>query len=268
MKTKTTLCTYLTCFFLILFTASSLRAQLVTAGNDDGSDGTLRSEISDTPEGGVVTFAPGVTMAGLTSQITITKNITITGNGLGTTTIDGNDAARIFFVIAGKTLTINDLTITNGADLDGGAIFVSGGTLNMTSVEINNSKAYGSSGSGGAIYLDEGSNFMAMNASFMSNRANRAGGAIEDNSGDETTISIANSMFSDNNAGVSPAVAAPGNGGAIHITGAGNMDISFTGLAIMHNIWIFELSSAVSNFISEDSRCLSLNIKFLQINFL
>ncbi|MAZ26149.1 MAG: nuclease [Cytophagaceae bacterium] len=228
MKTKTTLCTYLTCFFLILFTASSLRAQLVTAGNDDGSDGTLRSEISDTPEGGVVTFAPGVTMAGLTSQITITKNITITGNGLGTTTIDGNDAARIFFVIAGKTLTINDLTITNGADLDGGAIFVSGGTLNMTSVEINNSKAYGSSGSGGAIYLDEGSNFMAMNASFMSNRANRAGGAIEDNSGDETTISIANSMFSDNNAGVSPAVAAPGNGGAIHITGAGNMDISFT----------------------------------------
>ncbi len=52
------------------------------------------------------------------------------------------------------------------------------------------------------------------------NSSVRAGGGIEDNSGDATVVSLTNVRFNGNNAGN-----APGNGGAVHITGSGNMDI-------------------------------------------
>ena len=55
------------------------------------------------------------------------------------------------------------------------------------------------------------------------------GGAIEDNSRGGTTIAVTNSMFMDNRTG-----AAPGNGGAIHITGNGNMNV--TGGRFLRNI--------------------------------
>ena len=39
-----------------MLTASFSHGQLVTSGLDDGSDGTLRQEITDTPAGGTITF--------------------------------------------------------------------------------------------------------------------------------------------------------------------------------------------------------------------
>lgn len=49
----------------------------------------------------------------------------------------------------------------------------------------------------------------------------RAGGGIEDNSGESTTVTLVDVTLSDNTTG-----SAPGNGGGVHITGPGDMDIS------------------------------------------
>ena len=56
------------------------------------------------------------------------------------------------------------------------------------------------------------------------NRANRAGGGIEATADSSTTL--LNVALNQNNVGVSPATAAPGNGGGLHITGNGSAEIT------------------------------------------
>jgi len=53
----------------------------------------------------------------------ITTPITIEGGGY---TISGNNTFRIFHVSAAGTLTLNNVTITGGADTNGGGIYSNG----------------------------------------------------------------------------------------------------------------------------------------------
>ncbi len=55
----------------ILIFAGSMQGQLVTSAADDGSDGTLRQEIEDTPAGGEITFAPTIMSITLTAELVI-----------------------------------------------------------------------------------------------------------------------------------------------------------------------------------------------------
>ena len=121
-----------------------------------------------------------------------------------------------------------------GADQGGGAIFNAGGTLNVFSSSLSANIADGASGSGGAILNDAGGVTLVAASDFTGNIANRAGGAIEDNSGAGLGLSLTNNSFTANNAGVAPAAASPGNGGAVHITGAGNSNI--TGGSVTGNL--------------------------------
>ncbi|WP_051907745.1 choice-of-anchor Q domain-containing protein [Flavimarina sp. Hel_I_48] len=219
MKQRTTLSNFIyCCLTCIAFTVVS-HAQVVTSGADDGSDGTLRVEINDTPSGGTITFS--VSSIDLNSEISIDKDLTITGD----VTIDAGSNSRIFTISSGTT-SLKDITLTNGMADNGGAVMVAGSELMLDNVTISNSIANGASGSGGAILVREGAKLTALNSSFQNNRANRAGGAIEGDYGDLLGISLTDTDFTGNNAGVAPATAAPGNGGAIHITGAGNITIS------------------------------------------
>ena len=90
-------------------------------------------------------------------QIEINKNLTIKGEtGAGTDILDAKKMSRIFKVESGKTLTLENLTLTGGnaegtQDVDkyGGAIYASGATVNITNCTFKgNEAAYG----GGAIY--------------------------------------------------------------------------------------------------------------------
>ena len=74
---------------------------------------------------------------------------------------------------------------------------------------------------GGAILNNVGATLTMDRAIFTGNTANRAGGAIEDVSGDDGGFSgfqVINSTFTMNSVGT-----APGNGGAIHISGDGDL---------------------------------------------
>ncbi len=205
--------------------SDNVMAQLVTSSADDGSDGTLRQEILDTPAGGEITFADGIALITLTGELVLDKELTISATEGADVTLDANQAGRIFTINAGP-VTLNNLDLMNGLADDGGAIFIVGADLSINGCNISNSVANGATGSGGGIFVDAGATLTASNSSFSSNQANRAGGAIEDNSGAGLNIVLTNINFTANNAGVAPATAAPGNGGAIHITTAGEIQIT------------------------------------------
>ena len=219
MKQTITSSKFFYCLFVLIGFAFTGHAQVVTSGADDGTDGTLRVEINDTDPGGTITF-DGVSTVMLTSALSIDKDLTISGE----VTIDAQNSSRIFTVTSG-TLNLKDLKLTNGTADDGGAISVMDADLILDGVEIMNSTANGASGSGGAILVGTGATLDAKNSMFKNNTANRAGGAIEGAFGDTMGIMLTDTDFMGNNAGVSPATASPGNGGAIHITGAGNSSI-------------------------------------------
>ncbi len=207
----------------LLFVGYCAHGQIVTSTADDGSQGTLRNEIEAALPGGIITFGLNVNNITLLGQITIDKSIIITGNGIVNTTVNGGAVGRIFNITNGDVV-INDLRLINGLADNGGAIQVENASLLLSGVDISNSIANGASGSGGAILLGTGSEMTATNSTFKNNLANRAGGAIEMIAGTELTL--INSVFEMNNAGLAPATAAPGNGGAIHITGMGMATIN------------------------------------------
>jgi len=223
---------------MALLVSSHSFSQVVTSGADDGSDGTLRQEIADTPSGGIITFE-GVTTVTLNSELVIDKSLRITGPlnaGELFLTIDANFQGRSFNVTSGN-VELDDLIITNGVEENGGAIYVSNAILLVNNSRITGNVANGTgspAGSGGGIFVDEGAVLTVTDTEMSSNQANRAGGAIEDNSGAGLGVILNNVDFENNNAGAAPASALPGNGGAVHITGAG--DITITGGSVIGNV--------------------------------
>ncbi len=213
--------TFLLAMAFGLLASQTSNAQLVTSGADDGSDGTLRAEIADTPAGGEVTFSAAVLLVTLDSELIIDKELTITGSPIVNTIIDADGNGRAFNITAGP-VTFTNLNIINGDAEDGGGIFVAGADLSLEGCAITDNIASGSSGSGGGIFVDAGATLTATDTDISGNQANRAGGEIEDNSGAGLAITLDNVTLDNNNAGVAPATASPGNGGGLHITGAGD----------------------------------------------
>uniref|UniRef100_UPI0036F37329 choice-of-anchor Q domain-containing protein n=1 Tax=Rhodopirellula bahusiensis TaxID=2014065 RepID=UPI0036F37329 len=126
-------------------------------------------------------------------------------------------------------MTINGTTITgntalgDGADDGGGGVFNNGGSIEITNGSISGNVASGSAGSGGGL-LNFGGSVEIAGTTISGNRANRAGGGIEATADSSTTL--LNVALNQNNVGVSPATAAPGNGGGLHITGNGSAEIT------------------------------------------
>ncbi|HEX8268603.1 MAG TPA: choice-of-anchor Q domain-containing protein [Flavobacterium sp.] len=209
---------------ILLLTGLTVSAQVVTSSSDNGADGTLRTEVAQAAPGSIITFAPGISDITLTSGfITIDKSITITGNGILNTTVNGNNASRIFDITTGNVV-LNDFEIENGLADNGGGIRVFNATLTINALRISSCTANGASGSGGGIYLGTNSELIALNSTISTNTANRAGGGIESVAG--TNVTLTNVQLIANNAGVTPATASPGNGGGFHITGSGTATIT------------------------------------------
>ncbi|MGD9750062.1 MAG: CSLREA domain-containing protein [Acidimicrobiia bacterium] len=120
------------------------------------------------------------------------------------------------------TMTVRGATITgnrasgDAADNGGGGLFNNGGTLEVRASTIADNVADGVAGSGGGVLNDQGTTVVD-GSLLIGNTATRAGGGIEANVG-VTTITA--TKLSGNETGANP-----GNGGAVHLTGAGSVDI-------------------------------------------
>ena len=169
-------------------------------------------------------------------------------------TIDAAGASRVFsFATAGamgeRKVEMFNLSFINGMELNGGAFYAgegedvtcawcvfenntavgdtpgqgggaifTAGAMTLMQTDLRNNNAVTGSGNGGAVLVAPTGSLSVIAGTFDGNVANRAGGAVENNGGSASFEGI---LFSNNVAGLDADTAAPGNGGAIHVSGDG-----------------------------------------------
>ena len=182
----------------------------------NGGDTTIEdSMISDNDAGPGPGNGGGFHLTGagtvtVTDSLVASNSATAEGGGLwnssgGTMTVDGVSL---------------DKNIASGNDPDqgGGAIYNDGGTLSVIdSSSLTANQAIGTSGSGGAL-LNNGGALTVKGSTLADNKSNRAGGGIETVAG---TVDLDRVDLLRNITG-----AAPGNGGGLHVTGAGIVNVT------------------------------------------
>ena len=154
---------------------SNQEVQIVNDENNTltASFSELQSKIDNASEGDEIFLDRDYSLAEGEEQISITKNITINGNGH---TLNGNDAKRILSIDAdGKSITLKNIKFENGkltnTDTKGGAIFSYSSSTSLTIINCefkNNRAAYG-----GAI--DAAGTLTIINSTFENNNASTPG---------------------------------------------------------------------------------------------
>ncbi|EPX75631.1 calcium-binding protein [Salipiger mucosus] len=127
------------------------------------------------------------------------------------------------------TSTVVSFNTARGDDADngGGGIFNNGGTLEVTNSAVNRNDATGEAGSGGNLFSTDG--MVTVDSSLISGgTAARAGGGIEVIDG---TVDISDTDLVNNRTG-----AAPGNGGAVHVTGTDGTMVTISDSSINRNV--------------------------------
>jgi hypothetical protein len=138
---------------IVLLTSVIANAATFTVSNtnDDDGAGSLRYWINQanlSTDEDTIIFDPQVfnapkTITLTSGQISITNSLTINGTGANLLTISGNNQSRIFFSnFSSSTLSINNLTLTQGFALNGGAIYTSS-SLKLSNVVITGNMAMG-----------------------------------------------------------------------------------------------------------------------------
>ena len=230
----------LLCLFVVLISVSSVSAASTvyvnaTGGNDsyngtiDHPYQTIGQGINSVTENGTVYIADGTYSGTGNTNLTITKNMNITGQSQQGTIINGQQSGNSIFTInKGVTVTITNLTLTNGTDTNyGGAIYnygnltitnstltdntaaVGGAIYNYGNLTITNStlKDNTATNTGGAIINDHGT-LTVTNSTLTDNTAQQQGGAIYNYQG---TLTVTNSTLTDNTAAVGGAIFNEGN---------------------------------------------------------
>ncbi len=126
--------------------------------------------------------------------------------------------------------TMITLNTASGAEANqgGGGVFNAGGTVMINGAVITDNVCDGMAGSGGGILNDLGT-LTVIDTEINGNSSIRAGGGIEENSTSGQILTMTNVTLNNNTTASSP-----GNGGGLHITGAGDSNIS--GGIVMSNI--------------------------------
>ncbi|HVM15008.1 MAG TPA: hypothetical protein VM287_11875 [Egibacteraceae bacterium] len=148
-------------------------------------------------------------------DLDITGDVVVDGRGA---TIDAAGLDRAFDV-QGGSLWLQKVTLTGGAPSagEGGGAVRSTGTLSLKRVHLTANAVTGDGASGGAV-LNDGGVLHAEHSEMRNNTAIRAGGAIEAVAG---TTNLDRVVLAENHTGP-----APGNGGGLHLTGAGAVTVT------------------------------------------
>jgi predicted outer membrane repeat protein len=170
------------------------------------TDSALRSALTNALDGDIIMFSgvtPGTTTIALTSRLpTITKNITIQGNGITLTraaswTTVSDSSQMLYIYNAGSNITVNlsRIHFKGGRTTDyGAAINNAGETLNMESCVFSDNRTNGSGdavGYGGAIYNT--GTLTVKGCTFYNNNAFYHGGAIY--TSDVSTLTLTGNLF-------------------------------------------------------------------------
>jgi len=193
---------------LTLYSLSAGAATFTVANLNDSGPGSLRQAILDanaTAGDDTVAFQNGLsgTIILTSGQIEIDSNININGPGADVLAVSGNKAWRIFTINPGASVTMDGLTLKDGATIDGGGgggIYNEGGALTVSNSTLSgNSASLGGGGVhnfGGTVIV---SNCTIHNNSEGSAQSGFGGGGIANNGG---TLTVSNSTLKSNSSSV------------------------------------------------------------------
>jgi hypothetical protein len=165
---------------------------VVTSLEDTTADGTLRWAITqaNSTAGGIYD-AIDINTEGtitLTSDLpAITAGVTITGTGMATTIIDGNNLYRAIYNSGSRTIVIEDMTFKQGKNVswNGGLIYNSNGTMTFNRIKISDHSSW-------AFYQHNGGVTTFNNSQFVNN-----GYAItSDHGGTPSALSLTDTNYS------------------------------------------------------------------------
>ena len=139
-------------FSLLGLNVGGVRAATLTVTNANNTGaGSLRQAIADAADGDTIDFsnffnsARTISFTVITNEITINKNLTITGPGSALLTIDAGTFGRVFNISDNtKTVSISGMKLTNGKVTglggSGGAIF-NASTTTLTDLIVTSNQA-------------------------------------------------------------------------------------------------------------------------------
>ncbi|MBA3832267.1 MAG: right-handed parallel beta-helix repeat-containing protein [Chthoniobacterales bacterium] len=174
-------------------------ATLTVTSTEDSVPGSLRQAIADAAAGDIITFAlPSPSTISLTSgNLLVNKDLTISGPGARSLTIERNSSAGVFGIIeiaSGQVVTISGVTLTH-ANGDFGAID-NLGTLILQSCAVSDNTAFDLSACAGGI-CNEG-NLTVLNSTIANNVTEDAAAGISSSKG---TVTLTNCTISGNDVG-------------------------------------------------------------------
>ncbi|MBP2044857.1 beta strand repeat-containing protein [Methanobacterium aggregans] len=182
-----------------------------TTGNDTIGSGTaenpfltIEKGVNTAKAGDNVNIADGTYSGTGNTNITINKNMNITGQSQAGTIINGTSNNWIFRISKDMTVTIKNITLTQGNTTGTGGAIDNRGTLTVVNCNFTDNHA---NTHGGAIFNEK--NLTVSNCTFNNNDATYYGGAIQNGNilyPERSRLNVQDSSFTDNHAG---------NGGAI-----------------------------------------------------
>ncbi len=155
----------------------------------------------------------------LSGDLDVFTVLTLEGEGAATTTIDLVVADRLLD-IGGVPVTVRDLTISGGGQVDeGGAIRAGGAPLVLERVALRTNTAL----FGGAVFAYASADVTITDSVFAGNQALEQGGglaAVPAGAGDPATVTITGGEFTDNVVG--------GRGGGVYVNALAALNVSGT----------------------------------------
>ena len=164
----------------------------------DGAPGSLRQVIAQAPSDSIIGIDPalsGQTIALVNGPLVTAKRLTIDAGKLAAgLTISGNNSSRVFSILPGGTLALENVTVRDGRDTQGGGIH-NEGTLRLNRVRVINNTA---TDSGGGIW-NQGGILEILDSTIANNTSAGSGGGIK-NMPATSSVTIRNSTISGNTA--------------------------------------------------------------------
>jgi hypothetical protein len=201
----------------------------IDSGGADTTPGTLRYAVTNALAGDYIRIVPGVTTIALQSRLSISKSLTIEGNGLTITRVSwttiGSLSQLLYVSGSSTTAKISRVRFTGGMVIsNGGAIHNSDGTLTLESCifdDNQNTGPYGGAISNGGILNISGCTF------YGNSIVDYPGGAIYN--GSSGTLNLGGTIFYGNTSSSLPIVY---NNGTLNSLGYNLVDVAFgTGYA-------------------------------------
>jgi hypothetical protein len=178
-------------------------ATITVTNTNDSGPGSLRQALANANNGDTINFAVTGTITLTSGELVIGKNVTIAGPGANRLSIDAESffGFAVFHVVSGKTVTISGLTITG----HGGGILNDEAILTVSNCVVSGTSPHAGIFNNASLNSGVIASVTIINSLFSDNAEgiyNTTGGPLGSTGNCTACVTIANSVFTGNSFGV------------------------------------------------------------------